>query len=119
MVAQKYMYDKESRGMLGHRSKCRRHRLPLDIQMKLFEIVVKAVILYGCEVWGPYSSDLANKLQLRLKTIILGLHKSTTTSMVRGETGSFHLQCHSQKRVSKYWLNLVNFDNTCTRILSM
>ena len=58
MVAQKYLYDKAYRAMFGLISKCRRLRLPLDIQMKLFDSVVKPVMLYGCQV-GPYSSDLA------------------------------------------------------------
>ncbi len=92
-VTQKDLYDKASRAMFGLISKCRRLHLPLDIQMKLFDSVVKPIMLYGCEVWGPYSSDVANKLQLRFLKIILGLRKSTTTVMVRGETGSFPLQC--------------------------
>jgi len=109
--AQKNLYDKASRAMFGLIAKCRRLRLPLDIQLKLFDSVVKPIMLYGCEVWGPYSSDLANKLQLRFLKIILGLRKTTTTTMVRGETGSFPLQCDIQQRVLNYWLNLVNFDN--------
>ena len=65
MVAQKDLYDKVYRAMFGLISKCRRLWLPLDIQMKLFDSVVQPVMLYVCEVWVPYSSDLANKLQLR------------------------------------------------------
>ena len=111
MVAQKDLYDKAHRAMFGIISKCRRLRLPLDIQLKLFDSLVKLVMLYDCEVWGPYSSDLtnklvmlygcevwgpywyssdlANKLQLRFWKLTIGLRKSTTTVMVRGETGSY------------------------------
>ena len=85
------------RKMFGLLSKCRGLRLPLDIQMELFDSVIKPVMIYGCDVWGPYSSDLANKLQLRFLKQTLGLRKSTTNVMVRGETGSFPLQCDIQE----------------------
>ena len=52
MVIQKYMYAKASRAMFGLISKCRRLRLPPDIQMKLFDSVIRPIMLCGCEVLG-------------------------------------------------------------------
>ena len=32
--------------------KARRHSLPVDIQLKLFDSLVLPILLYSCEVWG-------------------------------------------------------------------
>ena len=57
-----------------------------DISIKLFDSVVKPIMLYGCEIWGYDNSVMADKLQLRFLKIILGLKKCTTSVMIRGET---------------------------------
>ena len=72
--------------MFGLIAKCRRLKLPIDMQMTLFDNVVKPIMPYGCEVWGLYNTDIADKLQLRLLNYILSVKKSTTTVMIRGET---------------------------------
>ena len=64
-IAQKDLYDKASRAMFGLIAKCRKLKLPIDISMKLFNSVVKPIMLYGCEVWGYSNNDLSEKLQLR------------------------------------------------------
>jgi hypothetical protein len=89
-VAEKDLSDKASRVMFGLIAKCRRLKLPIDIQLKLFDNVVKPIMLYGCEVWGPYNTGIADKLQLRFLKIILSLKSSTTTVMVRGETATLN-----------------------------
>ena len=32
--------------------KSRQRQLPIDIQQQLFDVLVKPVLLYGCEVWA-------------------------------------------------------------------
>ena len=57
-MAEKDLYDKASRAMFGLIAKCRRLKLPIDIQMKLFDNVVKPIMLYVCEVWGLITPTL-------------------------------------------------------------
>ncbi len=109
-VAQKDVYDKASRAMFGLLAKCRKLRLPFDIQIKLFDSVVKPIALYGSEVWGPYYTDVADKLQLKFIKLALGLKTQTPSVMVRGETGSFPVLCDIKMRVLNFWFKLVNDD---------
>ena len=74
-VAQKELYDKGTKAMLSLIGKCRKLDLPIDIQIKLFNSLVKPIVLYGAEVWGSQNTYLCNQLQLRFLKIILGLRK--------------------------------------------
>ena len=38
--------------------KSRSLSLPMDIMLKLFNVLVKPVVLYGAEVWGSEKCDL-------------------------------------------------------------
>ena len=107
-IAQKALYDKASRAMFELLSKCRKLRLPIDISIKLFDSVVKPIMLYGCEIWGYDNSGMADKLQLRFLKIILGLKKCTTSVMVRGETGCYPMYFDITYRILTFWLRLVN-----------
>ena len=50
--------------------------LPPDIALKLFDTLVKPVVLYGAEVWGCENCDIVNKVKLRFCKYILHAHKS-------------------------------------------
>ena len=68
-------------------------------------------------VWGPYSSDLANKLRFK-KKLTLNLRKSTTV-MVRGEAGSFPLlnniiKCRIIDQYRQDWAIEVYSHDNCT-----
>ena len=88
-------------------SKCRRLKLPIDLQLKLFDSVVQPILTYGSEVWGPYGINVVEKLQLRFLKLILGLKRCTPTVMVRGETGCFPISCEVESRILNYWFKLV------------
>ena len=110
-VAQNELLNKASRAMFGLISKSRNLNLPLDIQLSLFDSIVKPVMLYGSEIWGPQNCNLADKLQIRYLKLIMDLKKRTPTIMVRGETGSYPISIDITCRVLNYWFNLVNCEN--------
>ena len=62
IVAQRDLYDKASRAMFGLLAKCRRLRLPIDVQIKLFDCTVKPIIMYGSEVWGFHTNDIVQSI---------------------------------------------------------
>ena len=61
--------------------------LPPDIALKLFDTLVKPVVLYRAEVWGCENCDIGNKLKLRFCKYALHGYKSTCCKIVDGEFG--------------------------------
>jgi hypothetical protein len=110
-VAQTVLCNKASRAMFGLISKSRKLYLPIDIQIHLFNSLVKPVALYGSEVWGAQHCNLADKLQLRFLKLALGLKKCTTSVMVRGETGCYPMYIDMTVRVLNYWIKLAQNEN--------
>ena len=81
-VAKKELYDKGNRAMFSLLHKSRQLRLPIDIQLKLLDVLVKPVLLYGCEVWAYEDTDILEKLHLKFCKYVLGVNKSTCTNLV-------------------------------------
>ena len=50
-VAKEELYEKGNRAMFSLLHKSRQLQLPIDIQLQLFDVLVKPVFLCGCEVW--------------------------------------------------------------------
>ena len=67
------LYEKGNRAMFSLLKKARKMLLPLDILVKLFNTLVKSLLLYGAEIWGDENNDVLEKLQLRFYKYILGL----------------------------------------------
>ena len=67
--------------------KARNLSFPLDIMLKLFNVIVKPVVLYGAEVWGSENCDILGRLQLRFLKYVLSVNKFTSSMMVYGELG--------------------------------
>ena len=88
------------------RFRCRNHNLPKDIQLQLFNVLVKPVSLYGCEVWAHEGTDILEKLHLRFCKYVLGVNKSTCTNMVYGELGATPLSLISQSRMVMFWARI-------------
>ena len=45
--------------------KCKHLCLPINIQIDLFNKMVKPILLYGCEIWGFGNLDIVEKVQLK------------------------------------------------------
>ena len=59
-----------TRSMFSVMSKIRRHNLPIDMQLDLFDKIVMPVMLYGCETWGYSNLKLLETLHLRFCKIV-------------------------------------------------
>jgi len=106
-VAKKFLYQKGSRAMFALLKKIRKLALPMDIALKLFNNLVKPVILYGAEVWGCENYDIFEKLQLRFCKYILSVNKSTCSNMVYGELGVMPVNIDVKTRMIVYWAKLI------------
>ena len=87
--------------------KARALLLPIDLQIKLFDKMVKPILLYGSEVWGFGNLDILERTLLKFLKIILSMKTSTPNFMVYGETGVFPLYIDIQCRVISFWAKLV------------
>lgn len=88
--------------------KVRKLFLPIDIILKLFDSLVKPVILYGTEVWGSENSDIIEQIQLRFCKYLLSVKKSTCTNMVYGELGVMPVDIDIKSRLIGYWARLIS-----------
>ena len=57
-IAKSYLYQKGCRAMFALLKRSRHLSLPMDIMLKLFNVLVKPVVLYGAEVWGSEKCDI-------------------------------------------------------------
>jgi hypothetical protein len=55
-------------------------QLPIDMQVDLFDKLVKPILLYGCECWGFGNNSILEKVQLKnLKHIYWVLNQAHPT----------------------------------------
>ena len=86
-IAKSHLYQKGCRAMFSLLKKARNLSFPLDIMLKLFNVIVKPVVLYGAEVWGSENCDILERLQLRFLKYDLSVNKFTSSMMVYAELG--------------------------------
>ena len=107
-----------SRAMYALISKIRRHNLPIDIQLELFDSTVLPIMLYGCEIWGYSRSDILDTLYLKFLKMVLVVQGKTCNNMVYGELGRFPLETYIKKRAIGFWARiLANKETKLSRII--
>ena len=91
-------------------SKCQ--NLPFKIIFKLFDTTIMPILTYASEVWGyqPYS-DIEN-VQVNFCKYLVHVGGKTSNVAVMGELGRFPVFTSTYVKVIKYWIKLVEMDNT-------
>ena len=105
-IAKSHLYQKGCRAMFALLNKSRNLSLPMDIMLKLFNVLVKPVVLYGAEVWGSEKCDILERLQLRFFKYVLSVNKFTSSMMVYGELGAIPLDIVIKSRMLTFWARL-------------
>ena len=80
---QVYASDRANKSIFSAICKARQFNFSLDIQIDLYDRLVAPVVLYGCEVWGPFGHDIVSRVQLRYYKYVLKL-KSLQIPPFRG-----------------------------------
>ena len=75
----------------------------MDIMLKLFNVLVKPIVLYGAEVWGSEKCDILERLQLRFFKCVLSVNMFTSSMMVYGEWGAIPLDVDTKSRMLTFW----------------
>ena len=89
----------------------------LHVWLKLFDALVKPIILYACEAWGNDISgslnnidsifrDTFEKLHIKICKQILGVHRKTMNIPILAELGRFPMKLSIDIQMIKYFLRL-------------
>ena len=108
--ALKYLRTKATRALYALRSKVNINKLPIPIATKLYDALIKPILLYASEVWEPFikndpegwDKNEIEKTYLQFLRQILGVNRSATRAMVRGELNQHSLQEEVLRRHINY-----------------
>ena len=85
----KHNTDQANKAMFLLLRKINRLNLSIDLQIELFDKMIKPILLYGCEVWGFSNITLIERVQLQFLKSIFNLKQSTPNIMIYGEFGGW------------------------------
>ena len=79
------------------------NKLTVELLLKIFDVSIKPILLYGCEIWAPYlNQDIAKwestpseQVDTQFIKSILSVNRSTTNVLARGEVGRTSLQSNT------------------------
>ena len=86
-------------------------QIPIDLQIQLFDSTVLPILLYGCETWGFYSTNLIDTVHNQFLRTITKLRKSTPVYMLYAELVRKPIDILIKTRMIGYWISLVNNKN--------
>ncbi len=115
-LAVKALYEKAWRAFYAIKSRFGQLKLPIKTWDKLYHAIIKQILLYGSEIWGPvihfqnWDKTSIEKLQLEMIKNILGVHRSTSNDACRAELGFYPLKIEIQKRCVQFWHHLHQSD---------
>ena len=78
--------------------------------LKLFDSLIKPILMYGCAVWGYGAINEMEAYHLQFTKRTLGVKVTTNYCVVYTETGRFPLHIHINVCMIKYWINILNSD---------
>ena len=93
--------------------------LPIKTALKLFTSLISPILLYGCEIWEPFlnynvdnwDDNPIEKLHTQFLKRLIGVNRSTTNILVRGDLGRKPLQVNALSRNISYLEYLSNKQN--------
>ena len=85
-----YLCDQGRKALFGTLHRLRSiTRVPPKVMFKLFNTVVKPILIYGSDVWGcnRNGTSMVDKVMLRFCRCVLNVKATTSNVMVYGECG--------------------------------
>ena len=92
--ARKTLIDQAQKALYALYKKIQNISIPVDLQLKLFDVLVVPILTYSSEIWGFENKATIEKLHLQFCNRILGVRSSTQNFMEYGELGTFPLEVH-------------------------
>lgn len=103
----KHNCEQASKAMFVLLRKTRSLNLSIDLQIELFDKMIKPILLYGCELWGFSNIKIIERVQLHFLKLLFNLKQSTPNVMVYGEFGVYPLDIDIKTRMISYWIKLI------------
>ena len=76
--------------------------LPTKTAFKLFTSVIRPILLFGCEIWEPevdnWDDNPVEKVHTQFLKRLIGVNRSTSNTLVRGDLGRKTLQANALSR---------------------
>ena len=91
------------KALFSLKSKILSMKLPMDLQISLFNKLVAPVLTYGCEVWGFSNFNSHQIFQRKFIKDSLGVNKYTCNSIAFGETGILDIEVDIYTRMVTFW----------------
>ena len=110
----KYSELKSKQGSVCNKAKSQILSVSQKTVLKIFNAQIAPILLYGAEVWGPFSNldfeswDICNieKVHTKFLKHLLGCNTKTCNNMIRAETGCQPLVVNLLQRYITYVKNL-------------
>ncbi|UYV67316.1 hypothetical protein LAZ67_5000210, partial [Cordylochernes scorpioides] len=83
----------------------------INLSIKLFDTIVRAVLMYAAPVWATEHKDLLDNIQDIFIRRFLNLPRYTPGYLIRLETGRISLSVTALKLTLKYWLRVLNMSS--------
>jgi hypothetical protein len=80
--------------------------------VKGWEVLVRPVLEYGCEIWGEGKWNEGEQLQNSLGRRILGVSRMTSAAAVRGELGWWRMEARRDLARLRFWGKLYRMDDS-------
>ncbi len=87
--------------------KCRKHDIPVDLQLELFHTTVMPVRTYACEIWGCSVDRKLKQLLMKFFKHVLYVHKNTCIDIGYGELGEYPIDVIINTRMIGYRPRLI------------
>ena len=109
--ARKKLIDQDQKALYALYKKIQNISIPVDLQLKLFDVLVVPILTYSSEIWGFENKATIEKLHLQFCKRILGVRSSTPNFMVYGELGRFPLEVHITLKMVCFWHRIASNEN--------
>ena len=86
--------------------------LPIDLQLKLFDITVLPILTYGSEVWGFENIEILERIHAEFIRKITKTRKSTPYYMLYAELGRTSIDITIKARMIGFWYRIVTGKQT-------
>ena len=86
--------------------------LSVKAAVRGWEVLVRPVLEYGCEIWGEGKWREAEALQSLMGKRILGVSKMTSGAVVRGELGWWRMEARRDLARLRFWGKLVRMEES-------
>ena len=104
----KYLRTKATRALYSLNSKLNIYRTPIRTALRIFDAIIRPILLYASEVFEPYSAFDQKKWEngdierahMQFLKRILGVNRSATKILVRGELGRHTLQDNNNNNIT-------------------